>query len=356
MSKQDTSNLPGVEELIQLARKNEEIASKLFEIEVQIMNIAHSRDFFEKVLRLVQDSFDIEYVWLTLTRKAVTNDVAGLSNLPQMPLHEVHIADTLDFLRITQSSREPILVNEDLEFYRLLAPGFTLEHVASLAVLPLIVDGKLIGSLNLGSEDIVRYEPSKDRFFLRQLAVKTSICLASVVARERVSFLATRDPLTLLKNRREMEETLEKELSRCRRHDSVLAVLFIDCDDFKQVNDNHGHDCGDAYLKFVAENLTEMVRIGDTAFRFAGDEFVIILPNQDGAGAKLIAQRIKEHLAQTPLIYHEQAVPVHISYGEAATDQIAVIDSKNILKLADQRLYEMKAQKPSKKKQPSQVM
>lgn len=341
---------PSIEELIALARRNEEIASKLFEIEVQIMNISRSRDFFEKLLRLVQTSFGIEYVWVTLTETAVANQLAGMVGAPDVPLHEVHICNTVDFLRITQSSREPILVNEQIGRFRSLAPSGLWKKISSLAILPLFVSGHMIGSLNFGSIDIARYDPNKDRFFLKQLAVKASICLASVVAHERISFLATRDPLTLLKNRREMEESLEQEVSRCRRHRYSLSLLFIDCDDFKQVNDTYGHDCGDAYLRFVADTLNDTVRKGDTAFRFAGDEFVVLLPNQNRFGAEKIAERIREQLVQTPLLYQESSIPVHISYGASSSDELRELTGKTLLKEADARLYLMKEQKPSKKK------
>ncbi|PID45002.1 MAG: GGDEF domain-containing protein [Proteobacteria bacterium] len=340
---------PTVDQLIGLARKNEEIASKLFEIEVQIMNILNSTDFFEKLLKSVQESFNIDHVWLCLTEKTVRNQLAALFKAPDMPLHRAHICNTVDFLRVTQSCRDPILVNCQLGYYKVLAPAAVWPEVRSLAVLPLIVDGQLIGSLNFASGDARRYEPSKDRFFLKQLAVKASICLSSVIAHERVSFLATRDPLTLLKNRREMEEALEKEISRCRRHNYDVALLFIDCDDFKVVNDTYGHDCGDAYLKYVAENLTEMIRKGDTAFRFAGDEFVIILPNLARSGAEKIAQRIRKHLQDTPLRYQDCAIPVHVSFGAVSSDELSELDERCMLKKADARLYEMKELKPSRR-------
>lgn len=340
---------PTVDQLIELARKNEEIASKLFEIEVQIMNISNSTDFFEKLLKTVQDSFQIDQVWLSLTEKTVKTQLAALFKAPEMPLHQAHVCNTVDFLRVTQSSREPILVNWDIQRYKVLVPTCYWPTLKSLAILPLLVDGQLIGSLNFGSEDSSRYDPTKDRFFLKQLAVKTSICLSSVVAHERVSFLATRDALTLLKNRREMEESLEKEISRCRRQEYDVALLFIDCDDFKQVNDTYGHDCGDAYLKYVADALTDMIRKGDTAFRFAGDEFVIILPNLERFGAEKIAQRIREYLQNTPMCYQDIRIPVYISFGAASTNELGEFHGKALLKAADARLYEMKENKPSKK-------
>src|SRR5690606_39977523 len=112
--------------------------------------------------------------------------------------------------------------------------------------------------------------------------------------------------LTHPRNRGELDETVEQELSRSRRHQSPLALMFIDCNDFKRVNDTYGHDCGDCYLKRVADGLTALIRRSDTAFRFAGDEFVLLLSNQNLAGAEVMAARIREELAQQPLQYQGQ--------------------------------------------------
>jgi diguanylate cyclase (GGDEF)-like protein len=204
-----------------------------------------------------------------------------------------------------------------------------------------------VGALVLGSESKERYNPKKDSFFLKQLAVKVSISLAGVWARERISFLATRDPLTMLRNRRELEESLDQELSRHARQREHLAVMFIDCDDFKIVNDTYGHDCGDSYLKHVAHHLNELTRKSDLAFRFAGDEFVVLLPSQKQEGADIIAGRIREHLLNTPLKIDDKAIPVVISYGVISTESLERADSKTLMKMADERLYEMKREKPN---------
>ncbi len=337
-----------VEELIERARKNEDIARRLFDIEVQIMNIGHCRDFFDQLLSLVADKFNIEHVWVSLTDSPVNDHILRSirGDRGDKKPAALHIMATMDFLQATQSSRDPILVNSGFNKYRYLAPSEIYPKIGSMAILPLVVDGKIIGSLNLADSSADRYEPSKDSFFLKQLAVKASISLAGVSIREKISFLATRDPLTLLRNRREMEESLERELSRSRRHHDPLALVFIDCDDFKLVNDTYGHDCGDMYLKYVANKLIEMTRKGDMVFRFAGDEFVLILPNQNTSDAELIAGRIKDHLAHTPMAYKGLQVPISISYGSISTDQLVEPTCKTLLKAADEKLYEMKKLKP----------
>jgi diguanylate cyclase (GGDEF)-like protein len=245
-----------------------------------------------------------------------------------------------------------VLINQDMSRFHALLPLELKQQnikLESIAILPVVVDGKVVGALMLGSQSKERYNPKKDSFFLKQLAVKVSISLAGVWARERISFLATRDPLTLLRNRRELEECLDQELSRHARQREHLAVMFIDCDDFKIVNDTYGHDCGDSYLKHVAHHLNELTRKSDLAFRFAGDEFVVLLPNQRQNGADIIAGRIREHLLKTPLKVDDKTIPVVISYGVISTESMERVDAKTMLKLADERLYEMKRKKPTRR-------
>lgn len=333
-----------IEELVERVRRNEEIARKLFDLEVQILNISHFSEYFERLLVLVKETFRVEYVWITLTDALVNRQI--LDALDAEVQQPVQISCSI-YHTLTRSSRDPILVNQALSRYWPMMPSEVRREIASLAILPLVVDGKLLGSLNLGSESAGRYDPGKDNFFLRQLAVKAAISLFSVMAHEQVRYLASRDTLTHLRNRRELEETVEQELSRSRRHQSPLALVFIDCDDFKRVNDTYGHDCGDCYLKHVADCLTELIRRSDTAFRFAGDEFVLLLPNQSLDGAEVIAGRIREELRQKPLQYQGHQIPVRISYGVASVEELEEWSLRALLRQADERLYAMKALKPS---------
>lgn len=348
--------MASVEHLVATARKNEVIARNLFDIEVAIMNITRCSQFFLTLVSLVKEKFEIDHVWMVLTdtpANAHLVDSLRLANeKKETDAALLRTISMVDFLRVTHSIHQPILVNQDLPRFHALLPLELKQlevKIASLAILPVVVDGKVVGALVLGSESRERYNPKKDSFFLKQLAVKVSISLAGVWARERISFLATRDPLTMLRNRRELEETLDQELSRHARQREHLAVMFIDCDDFKIVNDTYGHDCGDSYLKHVAHHLNELTRKSDLAFRFAGDEFVVLLPSQKQDGADVIASRIREHLLNTPLKIDDQTIPVVISYGVISTESLKRADSKLLMKLADERLYEMKKTKPSRR-------
>jgi diguanylate cyclase (GGDEF)-like protein len=336
-----------VNELIETARANEQIARNLFEIEVEIMNITRCADFFEQLLRMVREKFAIEYAWIAMANIPANEYLLESLKSVEFELPSYVSVPMIDFLQATKSSRTPLLQNEQVSRLRNMLPKEYKSALASVATLPLTIDRKVVGSLMLGSSDKQRYSPRKDHFFLQQLSVKVSLSLVGVWARERVGFLATRDPLTSLRNRRELEETLDQELSRHMRQREHIALMFIDCDDFKLVNDTHGHDVGDLYLKHVASQLVELTRKSDMVFRFAGDEFVVLLPHQGQVGADVIAKRIREHFGVTPLVFDGGEVAVAISYGVVSTESLSRVDSKILLKLADERLYEMKALKPS---------
>jgi len=348
--------MQSVDELIATARKNEVIARNLFDIEVAIMNITQCADFFVSLVALVKEKFEIDRAWIVLSDIHANAHLIDSLKESENSAFLLKTISMIDFLQATQSLKEPILANRDLRRYRHFIPvglksalqdkELQGTELGSIAILPIVVDGKAIGSLVLGASEAERYDPKKDSFFLKQLSVKVSISLAGVWARERISFLATRDPLTMLRNRRELEESLEQELSRHARQREHMAVMFIDCDDFKAVNDTYGHDGGDSYLKHVAFHLNELTRKSDLAFRFAGDEFVVLLPHQKQEGADIIAGRIREHLLNTPLELGDITIPVLISYGVISTELLQRADSKLMLKLADERLYEMKKHKP----------
>jgi diguanylate cyclase (GGDEF)-like protein len=213
----------------------------------------------------------------------------------------------------------------------------------------LTLDGEIIGSLNQGDYSEMRYTPGMDTSLLEQLSVKVSICLSNVMAHEKLRALAYWDPLTGLLNRRAMTRVLEREFKRAQRYGTPLSVAFLDVDDFKAVNDRYGHDMGDDVLKYVAVCLLEMTRETDVVARFAGDEFVIILPNISLKQAHKFVERHQAFFLKNPMKVGSLSIPVSISSGVAATEDTAITDAPSLLKKADQILYQAKELKKKKK-------
>jgi diguanylate cyclase (GGDEF)-like protein len=129
--------------------------------------------------------------------------------------------------------------------------------------------------------------------------------------------LVARDGLTEIYNKRKFDEELQRELSRAIRHDRPLALIMFDLDDFKQINDTYGHLCGDFVLKQVASAARELLRPEQVFARVGGDEFVILSPETNGAGAELLAQKIRERILSLDYHYGEIPIAFTCSFGVA---------------------------------------
>ncbi|MCW2621767.1 MAG: diguanylate cyclase [Frankiales bacterium] len=159
---------------------------------------------------------------------------------------------------------------------------------------------------------------------------------------ERLSYQATRDSLTGLLNRAAFLEHLESALARASRKPSPAAVLFLDLNDFKCVNDQWGHHAGDVLLQAVAFRLEQAVRPGDTVGRLAGDEFVVLLEDLGTAGdAEIVADRIRLALESPVLLAGHQVAPT-ASIGIAVTAPWCLESADDLLHVADLRMYDAK--------------
>jgi diguanylate cyclase (GGDEF)-like protein len=164
----------------------------------------------------------------------------------------------------------------------------------------------------------------------------------AVLGQEQMRRLAETDPLTETFNRRALIEKLAQEMDRAERYDTVLACLMIDIDNFKSVNDTHGHLIGDRILRQMANLLKREQRAVDIVARYGGEEFVILLPETGITGARIFAERILRRVASHD--FGEPGRPVHVttSIGVATFPDERVGDTDAMLKLADENLYKAK--------------
>ncbi|MBT8099590.1 MAG: GGDEF domain-containing protein [Gammaproteobacteria bacterium] len=169
---------------------------------------------------------------------------------------------------------------------------------------------------------------------LRHLYVGNSL-------QQKLRDLAATDPLTGLYNRRHVFEILRQELKRYERYRESFALILIDADHFKQVNDSYGHAVGDATLRFIADTCAGCVRETDVVGRFGGEEFIILLPHTNNDEALIVAERIRLAMHNSDIDTRGGAAKVTLSLGVTeARPGNATFD--DILKAADDALYEAK--------------
>lgn len=328
-------------------KTNEEIARRFHTVETKILSILNFVDLFETLLTSIMKEFKVPYVWLSLIKNSELTSLLQSQESSDILKERLNLINRNTFIKLVGNNSKPILANKNLKPYFKFFPKTRKYLIKSIAVVPIFLDGEIVGSLNQADISPSRFQPDLDTSLLEHLAVKVSLCLSNVAAHEKLRLLANRDPLTGLFNRRVMEDILKREFARAIRYKKSLSVIFIDLDDFKNVNDTYGHDQGDDLLKYVAEQLIKMSREIDVVARFAGDEFVIILPETSSENAENLMSRFVLYLSKHPLKKGKNSIAAAISFGVASTEDKSIKDPLQLLKKADKKLYRLKKQKVS---------
>lgn len=221
-------------------------------------------------------------------------------------------------------------------------------NLRTLAFLPLRRLGRTVGVLCFGSADPERFGHHQQADFLQHLASVSAVCVENACNRARVLRSGLSDFLTGWHNRRYLNARLREELARAQRTGASVACMMIDLDMFKSINDSFGHAGGDEVLREVAARIEAHVRASDTAARFGGDEFTLLLPETSLDDALRLAERIRAAMDPAIDVLPGQATNVTLSIGVAAVNSPARgVDLKGIadrlLGDADSALYRAKA-------------
>ena len=213
----------------------------------------------------------------------------------------------------------------------------------SLALLPLVHRGQCIGSLNLGSRDLLRFGPDSSTDFLARLAALVTVCLNSALATERLRLAGLTDAMTGVHNRRYFESRCAEEVAAARRSGLPLVCLFIDVDHFKNLNDTRGHPAGDQVLRQVARLIKTQLRGSDVVARYGGEEFVVLLPATPLSAGMDTAERIRRTVQEHSVQVGQAAVAsvsVSIGVSQLASGKGDVAHlAAQLLAQADQGLY-----------------
>ncbi len=200
----------------------------------------------------------------------------------------------------------------------------------------------LIGGQNLGE-----LEFSRARKFSESETISFEYTLSSLLSPLHNALMyyqaithSTVDPLTGVKNRSTFDSSISREMSLAKRHDSPFAMIVLDIDNFKGINDRFGHLFGDCVLRDVAQTITHQVRDSDMVYRYGGEEFVILLSNTCEKGAQQLAERIRKAIAALECTYNGNSSRITASQGIAclhADDQ-----ESSLFERADKALYAAK--------------
>jgi diguanylate cyclase (GGDEF)-like protein len=210
----------------------------------------------------------------------------------------------------------------------------------SLASLPLRVDGRVAGVLLLYSAQASAFG-AEELALAEQLADSVAFALGYIEKEEQLNYLASYDVLTKSANRNLLQDRLAQAIALASRQGRQVAVIFVDVDNFKYVNDSLGHGAGDLLLKTVTARLGACVRDVDTIARHGGDEFVLVLPDQSSEEqASQIIQRILTAIAQ-PVVIDGQELSITCSLGASFYPQDGA-DGETLLKNADAAMYRAK--------------
>lgn len=156
---------------------------------------------------------------------------------------------------------------------------------------------------------------------------------------EQLEKLADTDELTTLKNRRYFEHESTKELERAKRYDHTVAVVLLDLDLFKNINDTYGHATGDKALQLVSKVIVDSCRTSDIVCRYGGEEFIIFLPETNPKNAYRVAEKIRKNIEKTRFIYENNKIRLTTSIGVAIKAPHMNLNLKQLTDYADKALY-----------------
>lgn len=264
-------------------------------------------------------------------------------NLPASGKQDFSRVNVLNYWA-AKAARPLLLVLHDQPEADLLLEAMNAD---SVLIVPLFVRNRVLGSLQFFGDRADSFS-REDAQLLWLLSLVAESMLARDYSNETLLRFAFTDFLTGLKTRGYFEQQLDMELARAERRGTPLALLMIDIDHFKRLNDTRGHHAGDLVLRDLAAILTRDLREIDTAARYGGEEFILLLPETDQAGALLVAQRLRSSVEQASFVtgnprhMDDTTEHVTISIGVALFPDEARL-KRDLLEASDAALYEAKA-------------
>jgi two-component system cell cycle response regulator len=346
------------EEALLRAQQDADSRRKLVDILHEVTGDLSVSELFQILVRRAARALGVSHCSVVLARPGDSQAVVVAAYENPGIQHLTVQLDRYPELKAALESGQPVLV-EDLDTHPLydgVRHVWGIEGIEvpikSVIALPFSIDRGQYGVF------LVRRRRDQERFSAADLEFAQAVVTAAVAVIQRAQMvestmadnarleqLAQTDPLTQLLNRRALTERINAEMERALRYDSTMALLMIDLDHFKSVNDTYGHLVGDDVLRDVAQLLHDTIRTSDIVARYGGEEFLVLLPETDDEGAESFAERIRAAVEGHEFASVSLTMPLRLtaSVGVAVFPAARIESVEDLFSRADAALYRAKA-------------
>jgi len=336
--------------LLEQARRNHKIMRRNQMFDLKFVGASSFEELITSIFDALRDSSELDVVTLVLidhqyyVRRILADLDIKISDFPNL----LFIQNEKELGPLCGHLEKPLLGRYNEQRHRSMFP----EHLTppkSVAIVPLIRNHQLIGTINYGSFQESRFVTNMATDFIEHQSSIIAICIENVINNERLKHIGLTDSLTCVHNRRYVERRLMEEVVRTRRQGYALSCLYIDIDHFKKINDQVGHQAGDEVLREVAARIKEELRSNDALGRFGGEEFVALLIDAKMIDAAIVAERIRASIADHPIaVSAGTSLNVTVSIGIADLispdpEEVSESIAEQLIARADRALYKAKS-------------
>jgi diguanylate cyclase (GGDEF)-like protein len=258
------------------------------------------------------------------------NKIVSINQNPPSPMVIAVSSKELIQVRNIDTHKRPIIRKSQRAF----AENY---ETNNCIIAPLICQDRVVGVLNLADKIEGDSFSSDDIALIELFSQLVGASIGNIKLFEKIQRQATTDGLTGLVNHKTFYEILEKELWRTRRYGGQISLIMADIDSLKKINDAYGHRAGDKVIMEISKKIRGCVRQIDTAARYGGDEFAVILPNTSLADAVVAAERMVNTVSDSPITWKKEQIGLSISVGVGEYD--ADSSPEDITSRSDQALY-----------------
>ena len=261
------------------------------------------------------------------------NKIVSLNQNPPSPMVMAARSKEIILVGDIDTHKKPIIRRTQRAF----AENY---ETSNCVIVPLTCQDRVVGVLNLADKIEGRCFDRDNIALIELFSQLVGASIGNIKLFEKIQRQATTDGLTGFANHKKFYEVLERELWRSRRYGGQISLLMVDVDNLKKINDAYGHRAGDKVIREISRKIKECIRQIDTAARYGGDEFAVILPNTSLADATVVAERMVNVVANSPINWKREQIILSVSVGLGQYD--AAASPEDITSRSDQALYTAK--------------